>query len=242
MPNDETKTPPPYGSYGIFKSVIEQLATATVPSGPLDRRVLHGVSGSDYNALIPGMRFLGLVDKDRKPTETLRELVKDWQNQDVFKAQMLALLGDKYAPIIGNINLGSGTITELEKAFKDSGVSAGQMLGKTIRFFTKAMSDYGYVLSPYIQNAKPRAAGSAAKKNGEKERVARTPRKTTPVQSNEERQIPTGFQRMPIPGVEDGYIQYPTRLSVTDCDMFEAAVTMLRVYANKMTAGKEKKT
>ncbi len=46
--------PPPYMSFGILQSATETLATTTVPSGPLDRRVLDGLSGADYGALISG--------------------------------------------------------------------------------------------------------------------------------------------------------------------------------------------
>ena len=161
--------PPPYTSYGIFKTVTtETLAESVVPTGPLDRRVLDGLSGADYGSLMSALRFLGLVDEQRKATASYRDLVQAAKEPDKFKAKLLAILTERYKPITGSVDLAHGTITELEKAFRDAGVTPGQMLTKTVRFYVKALADAGISVSPHILKAK---RTPSAKKNGASERA-----------------------------------------------------------------------
>src|SRR5262249_27343790 len=109
MATNGSKTQPaPYMSYGVFAKSVETFANTTVPSGAIDRRVLHEFSGADYGALISGLRFLGLVDDDRKATENYRQLVNLWNEQPKFKARLRELLGEKYKPIVGDFNLTHG--------------------------------------------------------------------------------------------------------------------------------------
>src|SRR5438552_15291565 len=89
MPTDTA--PPAYVSFGVFKSTIEQLAETTVPTGPLDRRILHWLSGADYGALMSGLKFLGLVDEQRQATAQYRKLVQSLKDQESFKAELLEI-------------------------------------------------------------------------------------------------------------------------------------------------------
>lgn len=240
MPQDNATSPPPYVSYGTFKTTIDQLAESTVPTGPLDRRVLDWLSGADYGALMSALRFLGLVDNDRKATADYRKLAQSSKDGSQFKEELFALLETKYKPIIGSVDLNQGTITELEKAFKDYGVPSGQMLTKTIRFFVKAVTECGVKLSPHITKSKPRTPRAPTAKNGgEKNRASRM--KETP-REQEFSETPKGFGRMPIPGVEQAYIQYPNDLTQAQCTMFEKTIEVLRAYAEARTGGKEKKS
>src|ERR1700686_3188387 len=180
MAEESSNLTPPYVSFSRFKSTIEQLAKSTVPSGPLDRRVLDWFSGADYPALMSGLRFLGLVDEDGKATAKFRELVLASTDLPKFKERLLNIVTEKYKPIIGTMNLQQGTIAELERAFKDADVAKGQMLTKTIRFFVKAMTEGGSELSPYITKAKLRA------------------RTKQPPPVEQEAETPEGFERMRV--------------------------------------------
>src|SRR6266542_5303316 len=154
MANDSPKNPPPYVSFGVFTTIIARLADSVVPSGALDRHVLAPISGADYGALMSGLRFLGLIDEERKATASFRTLVQASKDTTKFRQTLLGILADQYKPITGTLDLQHGTISELEKAFKEYGVSQGQMLTKTLRFFIKAMGECGVPLSPYITKAK----------------------------------------------------------------------------------------
>ncbi|HVB56750.1 MAG TPA: hypothetical protein VNE63_10020 [Candidatus Acidoferrales bacterium] len=228
----------PYMSYGVFSKSIEMLSETTVPSGPLDRRVLSGISGADYGALIPGLRFLGLIDDERKATTQYRELVEAWKNAPKFKEVLLEILVDKYAPIIGKLNLKTGTSAELEKAFKDYGVSTGQMLTKTIRFFVKAITEAGVTLSPHITARKPRIANTTPKKNGSDKGVHAKGRKDG---DESEEEIPNGIERLPLPGMPNSFIQYPANLTEAHCQILEAMIGVLRKSVEARVGIKERK-
>lgn len=220
---------------GVFKTAIETLAEAPVPSGPLDRRVLDKFSGADHGALLSGLGFLGYVDGDRKATAEYRELIQAWQSDKTkYQGLLFEALSVKYADIIGAINVQTGTATELEKAFKSYGIPAGQMLTKTIRFYVKMLGECGIDVSPHILKAKPRTPRNSGKK------ADKTPAaKGSGAPFVSESHIPKGFERMSVPGIRDAFIQYPLSLTDAQCNLFAAMITTLRAYAKGQVSGKE---
>jgi hypothetical protein len=235
MANDSSKLPP-YMTPGVFKTAIETLAEATVPSGALDRRVLDKMSGADHGALMSGLGFLGYVDADRKATAEYRELIQAWRTDKTkYQALLFEALSVKYADIIGDVNVQTGTAAELEKAFKSYGVQAGQMLTKTIRFYVKMLDECGIEVSPHITKPKPRTPRNPTKKTD----------KPTParggggVPSMSEPHLPKGYERMSVPGLRDAFIQYPLSLTDAQCNLFAAMITTLRAYAKGQVSGKE---
>ena len=236
----DNRLPPPYMSFGIFKSTAERLADTVVPTGPLDRRVLDDLSGADYGSLISGLRFLGLTDEQRRATDSYRKLVATVKDPGRFKAALADIINTKYAPITGNVDVANGTISELEKAFKDADVSAGQMLTKTVRFYVKALQETGVMVSPHITKARkttPRPSGTTRKKqtklNGGADAGATPP-------PSKETAIETGYERMPIPGLGSAFIQYPTNLTEANCDLFEAMIGVLRTYVKGRASAPKK--
>ncbi len=241
MATDSINSIPPYVSFGVFKSTIEQLAESIVPTSPLDRRMLDGISGADYGALMSALRFLGLIDDGRKATAEYRTLVQASKDAAKFKGVLLELFDTKYKPIIGAFDLQAGSITELEKLFREYGVSQGQMLTKTVRFFVKAMTESGVKLSMHITKPKAKAP-RIFNVNGAAKKREKAAARTVPEETSQASNVPPGLERMPVPGVPSGFIQYPADLTVVHVEMLSAAVTMLRAYATARTgAGKEKK-
>jgi hypothetical protein len=233
MADTATAKPAPYVSYGVFDKSIETLAGTTVPSGPLDRRVLKGLSGADYGALMSALRFLGFIDDERKATASYRELVELWKegkaggHSEAFKEKFLVILCAKYAPIIGKLNLKTGTAAELEKAFKQYGVAQGQMLTKSIRFFLKAITEAGVTPSPHMTAPKPRAPRSI-NTNGKKNREKPRGKNPEEPHGNTEQEVPRGYERLPLPGVPNSFIQYPANLTEAHCQILEAMVSVLK--------------
>jgi hypothetical protein len=231
MSTDQSKVSPPYMSYGVFKSAIDTLAESTVPTGPLDRRVLDNLSGGDHGALISGLRFLGYVDDERRATESYRKLV----GAAKVPAQFNGLLADvmvKYDPIVGDLDVEFGTAAQLEKAFRDYGVPPGQMLTKTIRFYIKLLQEIGVKVSPHITKPKPRPSRNGGKK------TERNSGKGTFTPSGVESSMPKGFDRMPVPGLPHAFIQFPLDLTTDQVDLFGAVVNVLKTFAK----GKSGKT
>jgi hypothetical protein len=229
MSNEASNLIPPYVSWGVFKSTIDTLAETTVPTGPMDRRVLHGLSGADHGALMSALRFLGLADSLRKATPAYRELVLASKSPEKFTEMLLGILDAKYSAILEKVSLESGTISELEKAFKEQGVAQGQMLTKTIRFFVKAYTECGTKLSFHITKPSPKAP-RANKGNGDKgrARVGKHPAEQTPTPATDA--LPKGIGRLPIPGMANAFIQYPLDLTDAQCTLLEGAVAFLKVY------------
>ena len=239
---NEKSTPkfaPPYVSFGIFLKTIETFSSTTVPTGPIDRRVLNDLSGGDYGALMTALRFLDLVDDDRIATADYRKLVELWRDNDKFKEFFLELLTAKYHKIIGKVNLKTGTSAELEKAFKDYGVTAGQMLTKTVRFFLKANTEAGVTLSPYLTTSKPRTP--SAPRNGSERGRPRARAQQRESSSSDEQGVPDGFERLPLPGMPNSFIQYPVNLTEAHCQILEAMIGVLRKSVEARTGGKERK-
>jgi hypothetical protein len=234
MANDSSKLPP-YMTPGVFKTAVETLGGATIPSGPLDRRVLDKMSGADHGSLMSGLSFLGYIDQERKATAEYRELIQAWQTDTVkYHALLLKALSEKYADIVGGIDVHTGTAAELEKAFKSYGVQAGQMLTKTIRFYVKMLGECGVEVSPHILKAKPRTPRPTKKPDNPK-----NPSGTGTPHFQKEHIVPKGFERMTVPGLPEAFIQYPLSLTEAHCNLFTAMITTLRAYAKVQVGGKE---
>jgi hypothetical protein len=237
---DNSNFPAPYMGFGVFTNSIETFVETTVPTGPIDRRVLGGFSGGDYAALISGLRFLGLVDEQRRATAQYRELVHAWKDKEKFKPLWRKVVESRYTPIVGHVDLKGGTAAELEKAFKDYGVSTGQMLTKAIRFFIKAVSESGIQLSPYMTSPKPRAprTPSATRKNGAGTGKGQSGANPQPPPNESHNEVPSGFERMPLPGMPNSFIQYPTNLTEAHCQILEGMVGVLKTSVKARTGGK----
>ena len=232
--------PLPYGTYGMLKSTVERFTDSTVPTS-LNRHVLSDLSGGDFSALSTTLRFLGLTKEDRSVTQAFRDLVTAKKKSDEeYESLLLDVLGKAYDKVIGNINIEEGTLPELEKAFKDAGVPQGQMLTKAIRFYLKALEDCGVPVSEHITKPRPRTARPVKNGNSPKKSKAKgTAAKSDPPEERED-QLPSGFERLPIPGMPEAFIQYPASITDGQCDLFVAMVGVLRTYA-KSRKGEGKK-
>jgi hypothetical protein len=236
MSNESSKLQVPYVGFGVFKSAINALAEANVPSGALDRHVLDKISGADHGALMSGLQFLGYVDRDRKATASYRALVNasKEENQTHYQALLYEALSMQYADIIGDVKVETATLAELEKAFKAYGVPAGQMLTKTIRFYVKALTECGAPVSSYITKPRPRSPRTSTKKNDQGGKGGgETPFIPVPPVSS----APKGFERMPVPGLPQAFIQFPLSITPEQVELFSAVVNVLKTFA-KGNSGK----
>lgn len=246
MSEQSSKMIPPYVTWGVFKSTMDTLAETTVPSGPLDRRVLYWLSGADHGALLSALRFLGLADFQNRATDRYCKLIEyskaNSGASDQFREDLMTLLDEKYRTILERVDIQRGTISELEKAFREEmEVAQGQMMTKTIRFFIKAYTDGAglTIMSPHITKPKPKKR-AVAKSNASEKPAKRNAILNT--DTDHEKQIardvvPEGFARLPIPGMEGAFIQYPKDLTEQQCTVFDGAVQMLRVYVTYIRSG-----
>ena len=156
-----------YVSWTTFNNTIDTLADA-IPNR-IDKSVFGTLSGSIQGQLLTGLRFLGLITADGKPTETLRALaVKDEVER---KKQISKILKASY-PDLFALELAKATPDELrEQMMKSYGVS-GDTTDRAIRFFVSASEYAGIPLSALISKGK--AAGNGTSKR----RRAPRPRKS----------------------------------------------------------------
>ena len=131
--------PPPYMSAGVFRSTVEAFAESTTPNA-LDRHILSSLSGADYSSLISGLRFLGFViGDDNAVQESYRALIAARKKGEPdYKGSLLSVIKPAYKTIVQGVDIETGSLRQLEKAFRDAGVQSGQMLVKTVRFYIKA--------------------------------------------------------------------------------------------------------
>lgn len=234
------ETPPPYGTYSTVKNTIERFKDATVPT-KLNRHVLDDVAGGAFSALMTSLRFLGLVNEDQTVRAEFRELVEaKRKSEEDYRDRLTQVVSDAYQPIIGTFDLDAGTLPELEKKFKDAGVPQGQMVTKAIRFYLKALEDAGLTVSEHITKQRP--TGKRKNTNGEKKTKKTAAKKTgggagvKPAQD----ELKPDFDRLPVPGIDGAFIQYPKNLTDANCTMFEAMMTVLRTYAKSRNGGGKK--
>lgn len=235
---------PPYMSTGVFKNTVDAFVDSTVPTA-FDRHVLSNLSGADYSSLISGLRFLGLVDASSTSVKAEYRALVDARkkSEDAYKAALRAIVEKAYKPIVGGIDTQHGTLSQLEKAFRDAGVDPGQMMTKTVRFYVKTLADCGVEVSPHI--TKPRRATNGLKKPGATKQPRTKNRRGTLIaqtRDSNRKEIPAGFGQLPIPGLDGAFIQYPANLTENDFALFEAMVGVLRTYVKGRAGRKERKS
>ena len=103
-----------------------------------------------------------------------RALVEARKNgESEYKGLLLSIVEPAYESIVHGVDIEGGSLPQLEKAFKDAGVTSGQMLIKSVRFYIKTMRECGKSVSPHItkprRSTQKKANGGGPKKTiGEK--------------------------------------------------------------------------
>jgi hypothetical protein len=234
-----------------MKSTIERFKDSTVPS-KLNRHVLHDISGGAFSALMSSLRFFGLIDENQGVKDEFRAVVDAARHGEAaYKDKMVQVVCDAYDPIVGaNFDLQSGTLPDLEKKFKDAGVPQGQMLTKAIRFYLKALDDAGIEVSEHITKPRPRTStkNKGTKTQKKTKGGAASDDKSKDFDSNGTSDAvttydatPKGFERLTMPGMKDAFIQYPSKLTKRDYDLFKALLTVLGTYVSLDETGEDKK-
>ena len=220
---------PPYGTYGTFDKFVEQLSATAVPYH-IDRSMLASLSGGDQTSLLAALRFLGLMEgDDGKTTESLHRLIQARKTgNDAWKTALSEIIERYYAPIVGDVNIGTTTKAKIQECFRDAGVAAGQMADKSIRFYLKALEQSGNTVSPHLKGMRGRirraTGGTTRRKPVQGPPPEPLPLPAKPSQAD---QAPDEFSRLPIPGLDGAFIQYPTDLAKSHLMMFEAGVAYL---------------
>jgi hypothetical protein len=239
----------PYGTYGRVRGLIDKFAETITPTS-LSTHVVDGISGGDFSAVMTSLNFLGLITETQATKPELRELVAARkQGEPEYKEAMRQIIEKAYKPIVGKVDVESGTLPELEKAFKDAGVPQGQMITKVTRFYIKALEDCDVKISDYITKPRPRQPNKNKGTKGQKKAKggAASDDKNKDFDPNgtsggvtTHDAIPKGFERLTMPGMKDAFIQYPSKLNKREYDLFKALLTVLGTYVSLDENGEDR--
>lgn len=209
----EIKPVPPYVPFKAFKAFIERLNGTAIPPA-IDPSLLRHMSGSARSQLMSCLRFLDLIDSNGTVTDKFRTLIKSYKT-DTWPETLRDALFASYHTVIGDVDLDTGTDTQLVTAFRQRGNVDGQVLDKAKRFFLSAMSESGVTFSPHFGLRKPvmRRAGGSKK----------TPKKIgePPAWEEENDGLETGSKKMrpfriPIPNKGEAIIVFPSDTDAND--------------------------
>ncbi|HEV2071512.1 MAG TPA: hypothetical protein VGR26_17120 [Acidimicrobiales bacterium] len=177
--NEESKSSPPYGSFGTFWNYITGLKAETLPP-QLDRTMMRGKSGSDQAVINMALKFFGLVDPDRnnKVLDSLKRIVA--ADSKVQKTILGELVRTHY-PAQMAVSDRLGTEKQLHESFETTFGLSGETRRKAATFFLHAAATAGIQVSPNFPKARAgqgRAANGAAKKAAARKRPSASATKT----------------------------------------------------------------
>lgn len=136
----------PYVTFSRFTSLLDRLRSDGHPPQVFDQSFFNGQSGSLTAQQRGALKFLGLIDDERRPTDTLRELVSADEVDAKILLKMVA--EQKYAE---QIALGmDATRGQLAEMFRDRGLT-GETVNKAIGFFV-ALAEFTEIpISPHFR-------------------------------------------------------------------------------------------
>lgn len=203
-----------YVPFKTWVSLIERFKATAVPH-TVDSSVLTHMSGSMRNQVMSALRFLSLIDSTGVVQERLVKLVNAYKTE-TWDAELQSLVKDAYRDIIDTIDIGSGTRTQLNDAFRTKGHVEGQMRDKAIRFFLASLKESGMQYSPHFSTRKAQSSSSQPKRRRAQNREAQAQDEAGLVNDdvNGNGRL-SGMTRIPIPipGKREGELYLPSGLT-----------------------------
>jgi hypothetical protein len=137
MDDDGSRPKPPWGGFGTFWNFVSQLHNddGGLPQ-VLDRSVMGTHSGSTRSELYAALRFLGLIDDEKRPTDKLRVLAAE-----PTRERLREIIEETYSPVLG-LELITATPTQVGDALVGMGTTPST-IARTRTFFLKAAEHGG---------------------------------------------------------------------------------------------------
>src|SRR3954447_22135036 len=149
-PEKDTNVGAVYVGWNTFNNAIATLIQA-MPNR-IDRTVFPGLAGGVQGQLLTGLRFLGLIAKDGKPTDALRALAV--RDEPERKKQLAKILNQSY-PDLFALDLSKTTEGELREQMSKSYGVAGATTDRAMRFFIAAARYAGIPISSHVKVSAP---------------------------------------------------------------------------------------
>ena len=227
---------PPYGSWQTLESFIERL-NGTVTPPIIDNSILPHLSGGSRSTLMVALRFLRLIEGEGVVTERLRKLVAAYGTEQ-WKAELQEVVLGAYIPVLGSLDISTGTASQLENSFRAGAGISGETVRKCIRFYLSALIAAGVTFSPYFAARRSRAdkAGNKPQKKPVRKNGREQPNSETERPATRERPYGPGFPSpegmtrldIPIPGKHMATIIVPESLTEEEWSMLD---NLFRSYA-----------
>lgn len=163
---------PPYTSFTTLTNTIARMKEEGGPPSRLDGSYLSNYAGGTRYTFIASLKALGLIHDDARPTDTLKELVAaDEKRQKEIVADLVRRYYMDAVMLPAN-----ATQAELEKVFKDYGIS-GSTLRKAIGFYLAAarFADMTYSRHFKLPKRQPGEVKATTKKSIQEQPPANEP-------------------------------------------------------------------
>lgn len=174
------KWTPPYVSWGTLQNTIDRMVKDKAWPEQVDRSYLRNLPGGAQGELITAMKSLGLTDDNMRPSDTLKRMVAEPNDQPAILREAM----ERY--YAGPLALSQhATQLQLEDSFRKYGVQ-GSTLRKAVRFFLAAAK---FAEIPVSKNFHPPRLDTASRPR--KQRVAGTPGESSATQDQPPAASPT---------------------------------------------------
>jgi len=174
---DETKSAV-YVSWTTFKNSVEGLVQG-IPN-QIDRSTFPGLSGGVQSQLLAGMKFMGLITDDDKPTPALHALAVADENKR--KEKLKEILQERYSAIFA-LDLLKATPQQVSDKMAEAYNVSGDTREKAIRFFLFAVGYVGIQVSRFIKipGAPTTTNGTRTKRRATRTKTAQDPEDDDPI-------------------------------------------------------------
>ena len=126
---------------------------------------MTNLSYSTQAQLLAAMRYLNLINTEGTPQPILARFV---DTEEAKQSEIVSeILKDRYAFVFTTLDLSRATMEELEKRFKEVGIT-GSTVGRAVGFFLGAADAGGIQLSPHIKKSAPSAAPRTSRPRGKR--------------------------------------------------------------------------
>lgn len=167
--NDKPKSiSPPYATFSAFINFLNKLRETIVPSR-IDPTVFGNASGSLSYSIISTLKFLKLIDESGTPSPQFIELAN--ATDDARPALLKAIIVKGYPTLFtSTIHLTTMTAGQFDEHIRQEYGASGSTIDKVALFFIAACKAADIPVSSHLQNRKPIATSSTAKKSAKQRR------------------------------------------------------------------------
>jgi len=150
---------PPYIGWATWNRLTRLMKTFVPPR--LDRSYFNslGFSGTQYSQAVRAFLFLHLMDENKRPTETLRQLVMGTDEER--KSTLKSVIEKSYKPFFENPGPQDATLGDLESFLRTQGAKG--VIDKCTTFFLSAAKEADIHLSPQLAGEFGRKTGRRIK-------------------------------------------------------------------------------